>query len=72
MRDCKQWSIKEMGDGRGGTEGKVKVCSYPTCIPGSSGPLVFWKCLPELVLFRIKSWGKQLGKKYLCDPLIMG
>lgn len=72
MRDCKQWSIKEMGDGRGGTEGKVKVCSYPTCIPGSSGPLVFWKCLPELVSFRIKSWGKQLGKKYLCDPLIMG
>lgn len=72
MRDCKQWSIKELGDGHGGTEGEVKAYSYPTCIPGSSGPLVFWKCLLELASFRIKSCGMQLGKKFLCDPLLMG
>lgn len=67
-RDCKQWSIKELGDGHGGTEGEVKVCNYPTCFPGLNGPLVLWKYLPELASFRIKSW----GKKYLFGPLNMG
>lgn len=49
----------------------MKICSFHTCLPGSSGPLVLLKCLLELASFRIKSWGKQLGKKYLCYPLNM-